>query len=470
MKIVLINPNFEGSLESKRSYIPLGLAYIAAVVRESKRHEFKVIDAAALEMSDKRLTEELKKFKPDFIALGAVTDLMEASVRVCNLAKKLGIKTILGGVHPTILPRETLAFENIDFVVIGEGEYTILDILDTFEKKGDIKDIKGIAYKKDGKIVINKPRPAIENLDELPFPARDLFPWRLYSSFSSIVRKTPTLHMMTSRGCPFKCTFCASQSLWKTCRARSPKNIVDEMEELVKKFGIKEIYLFDDTFNLNIKRAEEICDEIINRKLKIALRVQARVAPLTKRLLKKLKKAGCWCIYFGVESGNNVVLKDIKKYISVDQVKEAFKMTNEAGIRTFGFFMIGLPKDDKKTIKETLKLALDIDPDFVNFAILIVYPGTEIYELAINEKSIKRIKGGEFFIPTRYSNKQVTDEELESELTNIYKKFYMRPKYMIRRFVRIRTFTEFKANVISGLPMLKGKNPFIVAKKWISND
>lgn len=471
MRVILINPNSKGSLESKRTYIPLGLAYMAAVIRESKRHELKVIDAAALDISDERLERELRNFNADVIAVGAVTDLMEAALNVCTIGKNIGAKTVLGGVHPSILPKETLSFKQVDFVIVGEGEYTLLDLLDTLEKKSNLNKVKGILFKKISKgktkIIQTKPRPPIENLDELPFPARDLFPWRLYSSYSSIIRKIPSMHIMTSRGCPFRCTFCASQSLWKGCRARSPKNIVDEMEYMVKNFGVKEIYLFDDTFNLNLKRAEEICDEIIKRKLKIYLRVQARVLPMTRELLKKLKKAGCWCIYYGVESGNNEVLKDINKNITIEQVKKTFEMTNQEGIRTFGFFMIGLPTDTRETIKQTLDLAIKINPDFVNFTILVVYPGTEVYDLAIKEGSIKKIKPGEIFRPPRYKHKTINDEEMQKELSTIYKRFYMRPYYMTRRFLRIRTLTELKSNVISGLPFLKGKNPFIVAKKWI---
>lgn len=474
MKIALINPNYKGSLESKRAYIPLGLAYIAAVLRESKRHEIKVIDASALNFSDEKVESELKNFKADIVAVGAVTDLLEGALNVCKIAKKLGITTVVGGVHATILPEETLSFEDVNIVISGEGEYTMLELADCIENEDLLENVKGILFKKVKnskiKIIKTKPRKPIENLDELPFPARDLFPWKLYSSYSSIVRKTPTMHMMTSRGCPFQCTFCASPSLWKGCRARSPKNIANEIEYLTKRFGIKEIYLFDDTFNLNLKRAEEICDEIIKRKIKISLRVQARVLPMTEKLLKKMKKAGCWCIYYGVESGNQEVLEDIKKVITLDQVRKTFKMTSNVGIKTFGFFMIGLPKDTRKTIKDTLNFALEINPDFVNFSILIVYPGTEIYEQAIKEGSIKRIKPKNIFNPPRYTNKNVSDKELQNELGKIYKKFYMRPNYMLKRLKGIKTLTELKANIISGLPMLKNKNPFIVAGKWISKD
>jgi anaerobic magnesium-protoporphyrin IX monomethyl ester cyclase len=473
MKIALVNPNFEGSVESKRAYIPLGLASIAAVIREQGKHQLKVIDAAALNLNDIELEKQLKNFGAEAVGLGAVSDLLEPVVNVCEIAKRLGIKTIVGGVHPTILPKETLSFEEIDIVIIGEGEYTFIELLDALEKKKNLEEVRGIMFKKKGKKEFVKTpfREHIKDLNKLPFPARDLFPWKIYSSYSSIIRKTPCMHMMTSRGCPFHCTFCASQSLWKGCIARSSKNIADEIEHLIKEFGVKEIYLFDDTFNLDLKRSEEICDEIIRRKIKISLRVQARVWPMTTKLLKKMKKAGVWCIYYGVESGNEKVLKDMKKSIKLEKIRETFKMTKKIGIKTFGFFMIGLPSDTRETIRDTFNFALELDPDFVNFTILVVYPGTEIYELAVKEGSIKRIGPKEIFHPRRYTHKTISDKELQKKLGLIYKKFYMRPKYMIKRFFGIRTLTELKANFIAGLPFLKGKNnPFNVAKKWIPID
>lgn len=472
MRIALVNQNHAGSLESKQAYLPLGLAYIAGVLRESGRHEFKVIDAAALDLSNEEVEKRLKEFGADIVGVGGVTDTFEGALNVCRIAKRLGMTTVLGGVHASLLPEESLAFDEVDFVVVGEGEYTLLELLDTMEKKEDLKKVRGILFKKKikGKIQIIKTLKAgqIENLDELPLPARDLFPWKLYSSYSSLVRKTPCMHMMTSRGCPFHCTFCSSQNLWKNCRARSSIKIVDEVEVLIKEFGAKEIYLFDDTFNLNLKNVEEFCDEIFRRKIKISLRVVARVYPMTKEILEKMKKAGVWCIYYGVESGNQEVLNDIKKGITLEQVRKTFKMTEEAGIRTFGFFMIGLPKDTKKTINETIDFALELNPDFVNFSILTLYPQTDIYELAIKQGTATRIKPKEIFYPKRYKHPLVSEKEFEKYLAEIYKKFYMRPGYMIRRFLRIRTFTEFKSNLIAGLPFLKPKgDPFKVSGKWI---
>lgn len=472
MRIALVNQNHAGSLEAKRAYIPLGLAYIAGSLREEGKHELKVIDAAALDLSNEEVEKRLKEFGADVVGVGAVTDTFEGALNVCRIAKRLGMKTILGGVHATVLPEESVAFDEVDIVVIGEGEYTLSELFDAMEKKQDFEKVKGIIFKKEIrekiKIIKTAKRERIENLDELPFPARDLFPWELYSSYSSLVREVPCMHIMTSRGCPFHCTFCASQNLWKGSVSRTPKNIVDEIEHLIKDYKVKEIYLFDDTFNLDLKRIAEFCDEIIQRKIKLSFRVVARVYPMTKEILQKMKQAGVWCIYYGIESGNQEVLNDIKKGIKLEQVKKTFKMTEEARIRTFGFFMIGLPKDTKETIQETINLALELNPDFVNFAILTIYPGTEVYELAIKEGSTERIKPKEIFTPKLYKHPLISQKELEDELSKIYKKFYMRPSYMLRRFFRIRTLTEFKSNVIAGLPFLKPKgDPFKVSGKWI---
>jgi len=465
MRVCLVNQKYA---DSKPAYIPLGLGYIAAVLRNSKRHQVKVIDALALNLSDEEIEKQLKDFGAEIVGVSAVTELLEEALNICKLAKRNNMVSVLGGPHATLLPEETLAFDEVDIICIGGGEYTLLDLCDVFEKGGDIKNVKGIMFKKGKKQIITEPREQIKNLDELPFPARDLFPWKLYPSYSSIVRKLPCMHIMSSRGCPFHCTFCSSQSLWKCSKSRSPKNIVDEIEHLIQEYKVKEIYIMDDTFNSNLKRCEEICEEIIKRKIKISLRVQARVAPITMKLLKLMKKAGVWVIYYGVESGNQEVLNNIRKGVTIKQIRDAFRMTKEVGIRTFGFFMIGLPKDTKKTIQDTLNLVLELNPDIANFTILAPYPGTEVYELAIREKSIKRIKPKEIFKIPRYTNKNVSDDELKKELSRIYKKFYMRPRYMIKRLLSIRTLTELKVNIISGLPFLNGENPFIVAKKWIA--
>lgn len=467
MKIALINHNYGD--DGRRVYIPLGLAYIAAVLKESKRHEVMVIDASAFGLSHSELESRINDFGADLVAVGAATEVLKSAIDVCGIAKKNGMISVIGGPHATIASKETLEFKEVDFVIIGEGEYTLLDLADSIENKKDLGKVKGIMFKKnDTKMIKTPPRMPIENLDELPFPAREMFPWQLYSSYTTIVRKTPCMHMMTSRGCPFKCTFCGSQSLWKGCRSRSPKSIVDEIEHLIKKFGVKEIYIMDDTFNLDIKRSEAICDEIIKRNVKIFLRVQARVFPMTEELLKKMKKAGVWCIYYGVESGNQKVLNSMKKGTTLKQIRDAFKMTKKIGIKTFGFFMIGLPEDTRSTIKDTMDFALELNPDIANFTVVAPYPGTEIYENTVREGKIEKIKPGEIYTVKRYPHRSVSDKELQDTLSKIFKKFYLRPEYILKRFLNIRTWDEFKANFLSALPLLQGNKSFIVNKKWIA--
>jgi len=471
MKIALVNHNYCTQSDPNITYIPLGLAYIAAVLRKSGRHEVRIIDAAAYNLNDEQVERLLVKFGADIVGVGAATEVLESAIRVCKVAKKNSMISVIGGPHATISPLETLAFDEVDFVVIGEGEYTLLELADAIEQKKELKKVKGIMFKKKkGKkieFVRTKPRELIKNLDDLPYPAIDMFPWKRYPAHTSFVRNLPCIQMITSRGCPFKCTFCGSSALWGGCRSRSAKSVVDEMEYLVKKFGFREIYIMDDTFNTDLKRAEEICDGIIKRKLNISIRIQARVYPMNRALLRKMKKAGIYCIYYGVESGNQEVLNDIKKGITLEQIKNAFKMTREAGIRTFAFFMIGLPKDTKKTIQDTFNLVMEIEPDFVNFTILVPYPGTQVYELAIREGSLERVKPKEIFRVPLYKNKNLDEAYLRKKMFTIYKKFYMRPSYLLKRLVRLRTFTELKTNIISGLPFFQRKNPFNVKGRWI---
>ena len=218
MRIAIVNHNHSGSLESKRAYIPLGLAYLAGALRENGKHKLKVIDAAALDLSNEELEKRLRNFNADVVGVGAVTDTFDGALNVCRIAKQLGMKTILGGVHASLLPEESLAFDEVDIVVVGEGEYVLLELLDALEKKKSLKKVKSILFKEKNekgkvKIVRNPRAEQIRDLDELPFPARDLFPWKIYSSYSSLVRKVPSMHMLTSRGCPFHCTFCASPAL-----------------------------------------------------------------------------------------------------------------------------------------------------------------------------------------------------------------------------------------------------------------
>lgn len=441
LKVTLINPNYEGSLSTKRDFIPLGIAYIAAVLR-SNSIDVDVIDAAALDMTDIQLGDKIRQRNPDIVGITATTPIFRAAVNAAEIVKHVSNAiTVIGGVHPTVLPNETIKNNAIDIVVRGEGEITTLELVRAIEQNRDLKTVEGIMFKSNGEIIATQPRNPINNLDSLPFPARDLFPFHLYRGYETVTRRTPATHIMTSRGCPFNCVFCASKTMWgKGARVRSPSNIVDEIEYLINKFHIREILLYDDTFNINLERAEAICDEIISRKLDISWKTQSRVYPLTEKLLRKMKESGCWCVYFGVESGDSEILHNLKKGITLEQVTKAFELTKRVGLRTVAYFMLGLPGDDEKTMKKTIEFAKYLDPDFAVFSITTVYPGTELFKTYINQET-RDIN--DFCAPIIYETNNFNKEGLDEILSIAKKEFYFQPRYILQRFTRIRSWDEF---------------------------
>lgn len=469
MRVSIVNPNFEGPIEAKRFYMPLNLAYIAGYLRKHNV-EVNCIDAAALNLSSGQVEEELRKYAPQIVVVGAMSDIFPNALEVCRTAKKLGMITLLGGYQATAFPIETMAFKEVDLLLTGEGEGVTLSTVKALETGADLTTVKGIVFRKGNEIIQTPPADFIENLDTIPQPARDLFPYKLYNSYSSIARAQPSTHIMTARGCPYGCTFCASKSFWKrTVRERSANNVVDEIEELVNKYGYKEIYIWDDTFNLNVERAEAICDEIVRRGIKVSLRAQARVAPVTERLLRKMLKAGFWCMYFGIETGDPDVLRSLHKGITLEQVEATFALCNKVGMRTFAFFMLNHPDETREQVLRTIEFAKSIKPDFCNFAISIVYPGTELYQRALQEGRIKRPAPGEIYKPDYYANKNMSQTEIEELLVHANRQFYMRPWYALQRLVRIRSLTELRINMESFFSMLTPHiNPFIVKNRWIS--
>ncbi len=412
-----------------------------------------IIDAAGLDLTNKQLRERLIQRNPDVVGITATTPIFHAAINTAKIAKdETKAITVIGGIHPTVLPNETIKHNAIDVIVHGEGELTILELVKAIKQKRDLGTVKGISFRSNGEIITTSPREPIKDLDLLPFPARDLFPFHLYRGYETITRLTPATHIMTSRGCPFNCIFCATKTIWgRSVRVRSASNIADEIEHLINKFRIREILLYDDTFNINLERAEAICDEIISRKLNILWKAQARVYPLTEKLLRKMKRANCWCVYFGVESGVSEILHNTKKGITLEQVAQAFKLAKKVGLQTGAYFMLGLPGDNETTMKETIEYAKHLDPDFVVFSETTVYPGTELFKSYISQEQININK---FCAPRIYENENFTKEDLDKILSTAKKEFYFRPKYILRRLIRTRSWQEFLTSARAGYSML----------------
>ena len=440
---------------------PMGLLYIAAAL-EKKGFEVRILEANLHKMSIEKMVEEAESFNPSIIGFSVSTAQLGIAKKAALAIKEKLPKAlvIFGGAHASVMPEECLN-NGADIVVMGEGEITFLEIAQKFDGKiNSLKKIEGIAFKEKGRMKRNPARALIQDLDSLPFPARHLVPVEKY--FTMGVTKTPFATILTSRGCPGKCIYCNKSIFTAIFRARSSENIVKEIQELKEKYNIKEFDILDDTFSLDLKRAERICDLLIEKGLNnISWRCSngLRVDKVSESLLKKMRKAGCHQIAFGVESGNDEVLKKIGKEITKEQVRQAFKLAKKARLETVGFFMIGLPFDTKETMQQTIDFAIELDPDYAQFTITTPLPGTRINSWVRENTCFEGYSSFEnfnFFSNDAYfETENFTKEDVSFYYKKAYKSFYYRPRYFLKSLMRLRNWQEIKAK-ITGLKTLLG--------------
>lgn len=376
MRITLLNPpSEEDRYEHEHLSIPkIGLAYMAAYL-EKNGIECSIVDAKFEKLTLEEVSQRLKKERPDLIGISAMTSEINSAARVADEFKKLfpDGTTLIGGAHAISIPKETLdEFKNFDILCTGEGEYTLLDLVQTMRAKKPLGGVKGIFYRNNGNILENPPRDWIVDLDELPFPAWNKYPKK--SSFNYVV---------STRGCPFSCAFCMT-ILGKKQRKRSIENVVDEIEWLLDNHDLKEMCFIDETFTLDLKRTHALLDLIIERGVNRRLKwiAQTRVDKVDEKIFIKLKKAGCYKIEFGVESGNQKILDYIKKEIKLEQVEKAVHFAKKAKLKVGCSFIIGHPGETKKTAQDTIDFIVKLNPDIASLGIMVPHPGTKVYELA----------------------------------------------------------------------------------------
>ena len=357
-------------------------------------------------------------------------------------------KIVVGGPHPTIFPKQTMEeVPEIDFVGIGEGERIIVELLDAIENKRPISGVKGILYRKNNNIIMNEFREPIKDIDALPLPDRNLLNMKKYKPAPTYYKKLPSYIMLTSRGCPFNCTYC-SKIFGRLYRYHSVDRIIKEMKILIYKYGAREIIFRDDTFTINKDHVRNLCNEIIKQELneKIKWTCMTRVHLVDRDLLLLMKKAGCWSIHYGIESGNQRLLNLIRKGITLEQCRNAIKWTKEFGIETKTFFMIGLPTETKEESMKTLKFTKELDPDWIQVTITVPYPGTELYETAKKDGTLKSFKWEDYQTWAGWSDKDLVytpEERNAEELKKLQKKamrdFYFRPKFIIKQIKNLRS-------------------------------
>uniref|UniRef100_A0A7J2THG1 Radical SAM protein n=1 Tax=Archaeoglobus fulgidus TaxID=2234 RepID=A0A7J2THG1_ARCFL len=429
--ITFINPNAKVELVRtlEISSPPLGLGYLASALRE-RGFKVRIIDDLVENLSFSELLKRVKE--STIVGITSTTPTFKAALEYAKRIKRVfpNIFVILGGVHVSLEPEKAIKNEFVDAVCLGEGERTIVEVAEKVESGKDLEGTKGIYFKRGDKIIRNQPREFIQDLDSIPFPAFDLMPLEKYSLLG---KRLDVFPMITSRGCPFSCRYCSSSLfMGKKFRSRSAKNVVDEIEWLVNDFGAKHIAFSDDTFTLSKKRVEEICREIKSRKLEITWSCSSRVDTVDKEMLKEMKSAGCTAIYYGIESASDRILEYYRKRLSLEKAKEIVEITKKLKISVICSFIIGAPIETKKEMEETLKFAIKIDPDYVQFSILTPYPGTDIYREA-KEKGLLLTEDYEEYTAGKPVIKTlIPAEELAKFLRKCYLRFYLRPKFLLR--------------------------------------
>lgn len=450
---------------------PFGLACIAAYIRENS-FSTNILDGSAENLSYDEIFKYIKKHQPRVIGFSAMTPQFFRAADISRKIKKLfpNILMIIGGHHASILPESALN-ENpcFDILVHGEGENTALEILKIFKEKGwekesflkdshTLKTIDGIAFReKKQNVIINKSRKHIKDLDTLPLPAWDLLPLDKYIPLPNQYLCKPVIHMVAIRGCPFDCNFCSNNAVFgRKIRAKSPFKLVEDILHVKEKYGIKEISFWDDTMTINRKWMEGFCNRLIEKKACVTWTCYSRVDTVDFNLLKLMKKAGCWNIFYGFESGNQELLNEIGKGITLEQIKNVNKWTKDAGIEVRASFMIALPGETPEAAKKTIDFAIELEPDYAQFCITTPYPGTKLYETAkkkgklLNDFSKYNI-WEVVYIPEGYKNEQ----EIMAIEKLAMRKFYFRPKFILNKLKRIRSLEDIR-RYFNGFKMALG--------------
>ncbi len=445
---------------------PLGLLYIAAVVE--KDHEVKVIDSNIEQMNVQDIKSYLEKNAYDIICISLQTPMFGNFKKLISEIKPVvgKAKIVVGGPHPFTFPEDTIQrIPEVDVAVYGEGEAVFPDLLDAFNGKKKIADVKGIVYNENGEIVRNPPAEFVKDLDSIPFPARHLVPTEKYVPVPSTYRRLPMLHMIASRGCTFRCNYCASAEMLKrTIRYHSVKRVVDEMEHLIETYKVKEIQFLDDLFVQDRKWVMEFCDEVIKRGLnkKIEWSAHSRSGSVNEEMLAKMRKAGCWQLHFGAESGSQRLLNLVKKGITPQMSKDAIRMTRDAGIISRAYLMLGLPTETREESLETIKFAKELDPDYIKVSLFTPYPGTpafnqvkELEGIGTTDWEYYKTMGGFGGTMRPYVPGGRSSEELNNLQKLAHKQFYFRPKIILRLLKNISTYEELKMYFKSALALLK---------------
>jgi len=462
-KVLFINPPFTiyGGIKGHGGKnTPLNLAYLASYMRIKKsKIQVDIIDAEGLELQLHELYDRVDSFSPDLIGITCPTPVYYIVKQMCNELKEKDstVIIVLGGPHPTALPRETIEDIKTDVVVIGEGEETFIELVDHINNNRKLNTIKGIAFRDNSDIIVNNRRELINDLDLLPFPAKDLLPLhKYYLPPTKRIRSERATNMITSRGCPFACTFCMARTIWKRqSRLRSIENVLAEIKENIDNYNLTEFSFHDELFTFKKSRVIEFCQGVINKGMDITWVCQARAGTVDTEMLKYMKMAGCGKIAFGFESGNQHMLNLMNKKETLKNAVESAYLCKKAGIEVEGAFILGYPGETIQSLEDTIRFAIDLDIDTAAFFIAIPYPGTDLFDLAVKNGYLKETIDWREFAPV--SNLEspmiipnISLENLQKYKRKAFQSFYLRPKYLLRKLRQLNNMSDIKS-ILRGL-------------------
>jgi anaerobic magnesium-protoporphyrin IX monomethyl ester cyclase len=471
MKVLLIQPRTDREIATELpgmvskevgTFPPLGILYLAGWLRAKTDHEVFVMDLAARNISLADFATHLERAQPDVVGITAITHTLVGVRDVAELVKEKLPESVvvIGGPHVNAFGSEALALKTVDYAVEGDGERSFGELLEALVTGGALENVPGLHYRLDGEPAMGAPPQYEKDLDQLPFPARDLVDVKDY--FYVLGKRATFATVLSSRGCPFKCTFCSTPH--GGYRHRSADNVVDEIKACLAA-GAEEIHFVDDTFNLGKGRLAAVSQAILERGVKVRWSFRGRADGITDEGMALAASAGCVRVHLGVETGTEEGLKRLRKGMTLKDIKRGVTLARKHNIVSAAYFILGCPHEPTtKKIWETVKFAIRLDPDFAMFNLLAIYPNTELFDEAVEKKLLTpnfwlefvRDPRPDFAIPLW--EEHLPRKQLQSLLEKAYRRFYLRPRPIIRNLLELRSFAELRRKVEAGMSILMRRN------------
>ena len=439
-----------GSEQTASILPPIGLAYLASWLRKHG-HDCHILDGLAEPCTLDVIVQKCHAF--DLIGITSVSTYALRVNQLLQTLKKQRVKApiIVGGPHATILPESCLR-NGADYVILGEGELPMLELVKCLEQHADISGVGSLAYLKDGELMKTPRIPLIQHLDDIPSPAYDLLPMRRYHTSEARTKKQPSYSLMTSRGCPGVCSFCNKSVSGTKVRYFSAERIVEEFFLLRDTYGAEDVAILDDNFLADHDTVHDVCDRLIKNRFNKTWSVEARVDHVNNEILKHLKEAHCDFVAYGIESGSQRMLDVMNKGVTLEQIREAVKITKDVRINIRGYFMMGLPYETLEDMESTIQFAIELDVDVASFSIFVPLPGTLDYKRA---QKTGTFPDPEYFLHRMYPEfnfpdsllyvpEGITAEELFEKHKSAYNRYYFRPKFLAKTLLSVRSFADIK--------------------------